>query len=143
MNAAARTLVSRLCYNAAMPIFYLEPRDGQTSHPRWGATSLSEACWVVARNSYRARLKVGMATLKEGCFVTAPKNWPDQPADEQKLYSAWLNAHLTDCRSDNPPVEIPVGMIITVTGQSIASDEAVDNPDWKPPRPGSFSTTRL
>ena len=54
----------------AMPIFYLEPFEEQTNHPRWAASSLREACWVVAPNSYRARIKVGTATLTEGCWVT-------------------------------------------------------------------------
>jgi hypothetical protein len=101
-----------------MPIFYLEPREGQSNHPRWAATSLREGCWVAARSGYAARLKVGMATLKEECWVVAPRRRMSR--DQEKRYSPWLNAHLTDCRLDNPPIDVPEGIIVTVSGKTIS-----------------------
>ena len=105
-----------------MPTFYLEPYESQIDHPRWAASSLREGCWVVARNGYAARLEVGRATLKEGCSVVAPKGWHHMSPDQQKRDSPWLNAHLTDCRPDNPPVDVTEGIIVTVTGKTISWD---------------------
>jgi hypothetical protein len=106
-----------------MPIFYLEPREDQRNHPRWAATSLREGCWVAARSGYAARLKVGMATLKERCWVVAPNGYEDRrrmSRDQEKRYSPWLNAHLTDCRPETPPIDVPEGVIVTVSGKTIS-----------------------
>jgi hypothetical protein len=39
---------------------------------------------------------------------------------QEKLYSPWLNAHLTDCRPDNPSIDVPEGTIVTVSGKTIS-----------------------
>jgi hypothetical protein len=93
-----------------MPIFYLAPREESSADPRWEATSLKEGCWVEARTAEEARLKVEMATIAMVDFV------PGRP----KLYSPWRDQTLTDCRSDNPSLEIPEGAIVTVTGRTIS-----------------------
>jgi hypothetical protein len=92
-----------------MPTFYLEPVEGQTSHPRWTSTSLSEGCWVVAPNAFEARRRVAIATTKTGDVVSAQEYTP----------SPWLNAYLTDCRLDNSPVSVPEDTIVSVTGKTI------------------------
>jgi hypothetical protein len=33
--------------------------------------------------------------------------------DQEKRYSPWLNAPLTECRPDNPPIDVPEGIIVT------------------------------
>jgi len=101
-----------------MPIFYLAPREGQSNDPRWAATSLREGCWVAARSGYAARLKVGMATLKEECWIVAPRRRMSR--DQEKRYSPWLNAPLTECRPANPPIDVPEGIIVTVSGKPIS-----------------------
>lgn len=106
-----------------MPIFYLEPLHEGTNHQRWAASSLREACWVVAPNSYRARIKVGTATVTEGCWVVAPEDagdWHHMSPEQKNRLSPWMNAYLTDCRADNPPVDVPEGVIVTVSGKLIS-----------------------
>ena len=105
-----------------MPIFYLEPFEEQTNHPRWAASSLREACWVVAPSSYRARIKVGTATLTEGCWVTKDAEERRRMSPEQKNRgSPWMNAYLTDSRpDDHPPVDVPEGVIVSVSGKLIS-----------------------
>ena len=109
---------SPMVNRCVMPIFYLAPREGQSNDPRWAATSLREGCWVAARSGYAARLKVGMATLKEECWIVAPRRRMSR--DQEKRYSPWLNAHLTECRPDNPPIDVPEGIILTVSGKTIS-----------------------
>jgi hypothetical protein len=41
----------------------------------------------------------------------------------EKLLTPWLNAHLTDCRYDSPAVDVPEGVIVTVTGNTISWDD--------------------
>lgn len=62
-----------------------------------------------------------MATIKAGYLVEHPNGYEGRRIPEQaRRLTPWLNAHLTDCRPDNPPVEVPEGIIVTVTGKSIS-----------------------
>jgi hypothetical protein len=47
-----------------MPIFYLEPKDGVTSDPRWAATSLREGCWIDASTESDARRRDAMVDIR-------------------------------------------------------------------------------
>ncbi len=93
-----------------MPIFYLEPRDGDTSHPRWAATTLKEGCWVLAQSEEDARMLVQQATLKMVDFK------PGEPI----LYSPWMDGRLTECHPDAPHLDIREGIILTVSGKTIS-----------------------
>jgi hypothetical protein len=123
--------------------FYLEPRRRSDQAIRvWGATSLSEAC--LGRGSeigYRARLKVGMATLKEGCSCDRPqKNWPTSLRTSKSSNSAWLIRPSDGLRPGQSAGRDSGGDDQHGhPAQAIASDEAEDNPDWKPRTPRQLS----
>jgi hypothetical protein len=93
-----------------MPIFYLEPRDGVTSDLRWEATTLREGCWTDAGSEADARQAVALLTIQMIDF---------RPG-EKTLISPWYDPALTDCRPDKPPLQVPEGIIVTVTGRTIS-----------------------
>jgi hypothetical protein len=93
-----------------MPIFYLEPKDGVTSSLRWEATTLREGCWIVAESEADARAAVALFTIQ---FVEV------RPG-EKTLESPWPDPALTDCSPANPPIQVPEGIIVTVTGRTIS-----------------------
>ena len=93
-----------------MQIFYLEPKDGDTSSPRWATSTLQEGCWVLARSEEHARQFVGQATVK----------MVDMKPGEPILYSPWPDSSLVECRPDNPGLDIPEGIIVTVSGKTIS-----------------------
>jgi hypothetical protein len=93
-----------------MPVYYLEPKDDDTSDPRWETTILKDGCWVVAATENLARAIVQMATIK---LV------PIRPG-QKILYSPWSEPTLADCWVDSrPEVNIPEGVIITLGGDKI------------------------
>jgi hypothetical protein len=79
-----------------MPIFYLEPRGGDTSDRSWESTCLREGCW--------AREKVAGATLK---MVDV------QSGKRTQSYSPWVQPRLTDCTPDTPSRAVPAGKVLT------------------------------
>jgi hypothetical protein len=91
-----------------MPVFYLEPHDGDIRDPRWAMTTLKEGCWVSAPTTEIARLIVQQATIKLLDLQ------PHEP-----LLSPWLNDRLTDCRPDSRALTVPDGIIVTVSGKTI------------------------
>jgi hypothetical protein len=93
-----------------MAIYYLEPRDNDTTHKRWAATNLREGCWVLAQSEDHARLLVQQATLK----------MVDVVPGESILHSPWLDAQLTECRPDAPHYDIQEGIIFTASGKTIS-----------------------
>ena len=93
-----------------MPIFYLEPRDGATSDPRWEATYLKEGCWIEAGSEADARSAVALATLQ----------FTDVRPGQKTTVSPWYDLSLTDCRPDKPSIQVPEGIIVTVTGRTIS-----------------------
>lgn len=92
-----------------MPIFYLAPRDDATGHQRWAATTLKEGCWVRAESANEARLIVQQGTIQMVDFK------PGEPI----LHSPWLDPALTDCSPATPAIQVPEGIIVTVTGRTI------------------------
>jgi hypothetical protein len=86
-----------------MPIYFLEPRDGNTSDPSWAASYLKEGCWVVSGSEKSARRKVEGATLKAVEFSR-----PNSP---------WLDWRFTTCRIDRPPHDIPTDQIVMKNGK--------------------------
>ncbi len=90
-----------------MPIFYLEPKDGDTSDPNWAATYIHEGVWLVARDPDDARMVMQGSALKATDF---------RPG-ETILSSPWITGRLTTCKADNPPHEIPEGKILTKSGR--------------------------
>jgi hypothetical protein len=93
-----------------MPTFHLEPKDGQTTDPRWQATSLREACWINAPSPHIARLRVEVATVR---FL-------DHDTYKVELFSPWIDADLTDCSPGNAPGDLPDGIILTASGKRIS-----------------------
>ena len=93
-----------------MPIFYLEPREGDISHERWAATTLKEGCWIRAPSEEYARRWVQQATIKLIEFQ------PDTPL----VYSPWLDSQFTECRFDTPDFDVPDGVIVTLSGKTIS-----------------------
>ena len=65
-----------------MPIFYLEPKDGVTSDPRWSATNLREGCWIDASTEGDARQAVGVYTAMR-----------DVRFGEKMFVSPWYDSH--------------------------------------------------
>jgi hypothetical protein len=92
-----------------MPIFYLEPRNGDVSDPSWAASNLKEGCWVEAETEAQARLRVEGATLK--MLEIKP--------GRKLIFPPWQQARLTDCRLDDPPQKLPAGKIVTKSGKLI------------------------
>jgi hypothetical protein len=91
-----------------MPIFYLEPKDGDTSDHNWQASYLREGCWVEAETEAAARLRVTGATLK---MVDAKFGHP------MRASSPWEQTALTTCRPDKPSKDVPPGKIMTKSGK--------------------------
>jgi hypothetical protein len=91
-----------------MPIFYLEPRGGDTSDRSWEATYLREGCWTEAKTELVAREKVAGATLQ---MMDVRRGQP------LKVYSPWTQPRLTDCRQEKPPRDIPAGKVLTKSGK--------------------------
>lgn len=88
-----------------MPVFYLEPKGGDISDPSWEASYLTEGCWIEARTTDLARRKVEGATLRM-------RSKPNRP----RVFSPWIQDHVTDCRRDTPPQDIPAGKLLTKSG---------------------------
>jgi hypothetical protein len=94
-----------------MTIFFLQPKDGDTSHQRWEATFLKEGCWVRAHSEGQARQKVQRATIQ----------MLDVRHGEKILNSPWVDGSLTDCVIDETPgLYVPEGVIVTVSGKTIS-----------------------
>ncbi len=91
-----------------MPIFYLEPKNGDTSDQSWEATSLQEGCWTEAETELVARDRVAGATLQM---------MDVRPGQPLNVHSPWIQPRLTDCRPDKPPRDIPAGKILTKSGK--------------------------
>jgi hypothetical protein len=91
-----------------MPIFYLEPRGGDTSDRSWEATYLREGCWTEAKTELVAREKVAGATVK---IVDV------KPGKRMKSYSPWVQPRLTDCTPDTPSRAVPAGKVLTKSGK--------------------------
>jgi hypothetical protein len=97
-----------------MPIFYLEPKEGVTSDPRWAATSLREGCWIDASTESDARQAVGIYTTRAA-----------HPGPGQKtLISPWHDPALTHCRPGNSVGHVLDRIILTVNGRIIAHQRA-------------------
>jgi hypothetical protein len=90
-----------------MPIFYLEPKNGDTSDPSWEASSLKEGCWTEAKTTEQARHKVEGASLK----------MVDMKPGKPVVYSPWIQTRLTDCGLGKPPRDIPAGKVLTKSGK--------------------------
>jgi hypothetical protein len=96
-----------------MPIFYLEPKDGLTSDPRWTATNLREGCWIDASTEADARQAVGL--------FTDPRRGVG--FGEKKFVSPWYDPTLTNCRRDEPSIHVQQDIIVTLTGRTISYHE--------------------
>jgi hypothetical protein len=90
-----------------VPIFCLEPQNGDTSHPSWQASDLKEGCWVEAESEAVARLRVERATLK-----VLPIN-----SETKVIFPPWRQERLVACQEESPPQEIPQGKILTKSGK--------------------------
>jgi len=94
-----------------MPIFFLEPKRGDTSGPHWDLTSLKEGCWVIA----------GSETAARKCVEAATAQWrTDHRPGDASLHSPWSDPQLTDCRPDSSYLNVAEGVIVTVSGKVIA-----------------------
>jgi hypothetical protein len=92
-----------------MPIFYVEPKDGDTSDPSWATTYIHEGVWLSAHDPDHARMIMQGSTLK----------MTDVHPGKKILTSPWLNGHLTICKADSLPRAIPKGKILTKSGKLI------------------------
>lgn len=93
-----------------MRVYYLEPKDGDVSDPRWAATAVQEGCWVRANSEDLARRQVESSTH------TMMKRNPGWPI----LFSPWRDPKLTDCRPDIPRLNVPEGIIVTAGGKTFS-----------------------
>jgi hypothetical protein len=100
-----------------MPVFRLEPVDGDTTNPRWETTNLREGCWVQAASEEFARKMVERLTVQ---------NVASKPGGV--LYTPWTDPSLTECRIDYPHIEVPDGIIVTVGGKTISRNEIAPRP---------------
>lgn len=93
-----------------MPIYRLEPIPGTRDDAAWQATYLHEGCWVLATSPDDARSQVELATL----------TMTDRRPGEKALFSPWRNDRLTECRVDNPALDMREGIIVTAGGRTIS-----------------------
>jgi hypothetical protein len=92
-----------------MPIYYLEPRNDDTSDPNWEASSLTEGCWTEADSEELARRKVEQATF-EAILPKIGKN---------KLSSPWTQPELVQCRIDESQKSVPSSQVLSKSGKII------------------------
>jgi hypothetical protein len=92
-----------------MPIYYLEPKEGDTSDERWEASSLKEGCWTVADTEDLARRQVGQAT-----FEAISTN-----LDGSLVYSPWMQKRLVDCKMDQERKDVPSRQVLSKSGKLI------------------------
>jgi hypothetical protein len=92
-----------------MPIFYLEPQNGETIDPSWEASYLREGCWIEAESEAQACLRVENTTLKMRDMIPGRK----------VVFPPWQQPHLVGCREANPPRDIPPEKILTKSGKLI------------------------
>jgi len=90
-----------------MPVYYLEPKNGDTSDPSWEACYLREGCWVEAESEAQARLRIEGATLKMRDVIPGRKI----------VFPPWQQTGLVTCREDKPPRDIPAGKVLTKSGR--------------------------
>ena len=87
-----------------MRFYRLKPKNNDTSHRNWAATTLKDECWVLAESEADARQKVGLAT---GILTRIEPGQPNRT-------NPWMTGSLTDCMPDNTPGrEPPPGIILT------------------------------
>jgi hypothetical protein len=91
-----------------MPVFYLEPKDGDISDPSWQATYLDEGCWIDAETEASARARVEAATLR----------LVDRKLDQPKILPPWQNSLLVDCFVQSQPRKVPMGKIMLMNGET-------------------------
>ena len=92
-----------------MPIFYLEPLNGDTKDPSWEASYLQEGCWVDAKSEAHARLRVENATAKMRDVVPGRKI----------VFPPWQQEQLVSCQKSDAPREFPADKILTRSGKLI------------------------
>jgi hypothetical protein len=98
-----------------MPVFVLGPRNGDTSDPRWQASSVKERCWTQAENQDVARRRVEDATFER---VDAP--------GPKVASSPWTDPQLTYCNIDPTPPPVPAQSVLSEGGIVIATVEGAD-----------------
>ena len=92
-----------------MPIFYLEPKGGDTHDPSWAVSCIKEGCWVEADTEELARWWVQAATLRAQDM--------EPRSTYESHHSPWGNKDLTDCKPGQPRQDIPAGKVLTESGK--------------------------
>lgn len=95
-----------------MPVYFLEPKDGDTSAPDWKASGLQEGCWVLAETQEHAREIVKALT-----FPT-----PGSEPDDRPTSSPWTDPELVECREDDS-YHLPEGVVVAKSGKTISEAE--------------------
>jgi hypothetical protein len=97
--------------DGTMPVYRLEPRNGDTLDPNWAASRLLQGCWVLAESEQEARLNVTFAT------TVATKIEFGTPIKA----SPWQFSDLTTCVIDKAPGRQPThGAVIAFSGRKFS-----------------------
>jgi hypothetical protein len=94
--------------NSPKFVFYLRPKDGDSSDSSWQATYLDEGCWIEAETEGRARARVEAATLR----------LVERKLGKPKVVPPWRNSLLVECLVRSPPRQIPAGKILLMNGET-------------------------
>jgi hypothetical protein len=91
-----------------MPIFRFDPTPETVNDPRWEASKIREPFWIRAQTQNAARERAALILVN---FVTRRTGRP-------MVYSPWLDPKFADCDVDQPSVDVPDGIIVTLSGHT-------------------------
>ncbi len=97
-----------------MTIYRLTSVETTQNHPRWQASTLRGPIWLKAASEDAARKMVQDASLK------LTQEIPGKPP----LLSPWIDARVTECRSDIPHFRVPDEAIVGPRGECVAETSA-------------------
>jgi hypothetical protein len=92
-----------------MPVYYLEPKDGDTSNESWRASSLREGCWTEANTEHLARRQVEQSTFEA----------IESEDGDSFVPSPWPQRSLVLCRIEEGPQNVPSNKILSRSGKII------------------------
>jgi hypothetical protein len=91
-----------------MQVFRLDPVAERLDDPRWETSTIKEPFWIKANSEDHARAQAAQILMRMA----------DMRPGHPILFSPWPDHRLADCAADNPPIDVPDGIIVTISGHT-------------------------